>query len=79
MSLVLSLNISVLELQQHQLLQKGPSRRFYIACAYSTPKVITKMSVTFVKTITIKSFSMEPEDRNKRITRDTATKTLQRS
>lgn len=50
MSLVLSSNISILKLQWHQLLQKGHSRRFYIAYAHSTPKVITKMyNITFVK------------------------------
>lgn len=47
-SLVLSSNISILETAAAPGTAKN-SRRFYIACAYSTPKVITKMYTTFVK------------------------------
>ena len=47
-SLVLSSNFSVLGIAAAPVTAKN-SARFYIACAYSTPKVITKMYTTFVK------------------------------
>lgn len=48
MSLVLFSNISVLGTAAAPVTAKN-SGRFYIACAYSAPKVITKMYTTFVE------------------------------